>query len=129
MILENLLNENQSATSKPEMENVELEKEEYKLIGKYLRTKGLKLYAYNSLNNTLEQLDIECSDTLHLKRDEYGRLKAVDVELERVTINSKDIHFEALNMKNAKKRLKKFKEGKIKYLCNLREPGEGISFW
>lgn len=44
---------NKDSTTKPEMENVEKEKQEYKLIGKYLRRKGLNLYAYNQAKDEL----------------------------------------------------------------------------
>lgn len=129
-MLEPLLKEtSDKTTSKPEMENVEREKQEYKLIGTFLRTRGLKLYAYNSLKNKLTEVQIEHGDTLHLIPDENGKLRAVDLELEKATVNSVDIHFEALNWKNAEKRLRNFKQGKIKELCNLKEPGEGINFW
>jgi hypothetical protein len=129
-MLEPLLKESSDkTTSKPEMENVEREKQEYKLIGSYLRTRGLKLFAYNSLKNKLFEVEIEHGDTLHLLPDENGKLRAVDLELEKATVDSRDIHFEALNWKNAEKRLRNFKKGRIKELCNLREPGDGINFY
>ena len=129
-MLEPLLKESSDkTTAKPEMENVEREKQEYKLIGSYLRTRGLKLFAYNSIKNKLTEVQIEHGDTLHLIPDENGKLCAVDLELEKATVDSRDIHFEALNWRNAEKRLRNFKQGKIKELCNLKEPGEGINFW
>ena len=129
-MLEPLLNEqDKHNTTKPEMENVEREKQEYKLIGNYLRTRGLKLYAYNSLKDELTEVNIDRGDTLHLIPDENGKLRAVDVELEKATVDSRNTHFEALNRKNAEKRVRNYKQGKIKELCNLREPGEGINFW
>jgi len=129
-MLEPLLKETSNkTTSKPEMENVEREKQEYKLIGTFLRKRGLKLFAYNSLKNLLTEVEVEHGNTLHLMPDENGKLRAVDLELEKATVDSREIHFEALNRKNAEKRLKKFKQGKIKDLCNLREPGDGINFW
>lgn len=129
-MLEPLLKEtSDKTTSKPEMENVEREKQEYKLIGTFLRTRGLKLYAYNSLKNLLTEVDIEHGDTIHLIPDGNGKLRAVDLELEKATVDSRDEHFEALNWKNAEKRLRNFKQGRIKELCNLREPGDGINFF
>jgi len=129
-MLEPLLKEqDNSKTTKPEMEQVEREKQEYKLIGNYLRTKGLKLYAYSSLKDELTEVNIDRGDTLHLIPDENGKLCAVNVELEKATVDSRNIHFEALNWKNAQKRVRNYKQGKIKELCNLREPGEGINFW
>ncbi len=116
-------------TSKPEIENIEREKQEYKLIGQYLRTRGLRMYSYNSLRNLLIEVKIDSVNTINLTPDEDGNLKAHDFAFEKITVDSRNIHFEALNMKNAKKRLLKFKQSKIKELCNLREPGEGINHW
>jgi len=121
MILDKLFGKDES-TTKPEMENVEREKQEYKLIGKYLRRKGLKLYAYNSLQDELTEVDIRTKDAVHLIPDENGKMAPVDLGLEEATVDSRHIHFEALNMVNAEKRLTRFKAGKIKELCNLRVP-------
>jgi len=129
MILDNLLNKYDS-TSKPGMENAEREKQEYKLIGKYLRRKGLKLYAYNSMRNELNEVDITIKDAVHLVPDDDGKLEPIDLGLEEATVDSSHIHFEALNMVNAVKRLAKFKAGKIKELCNLRVPNpDGIKLF
>ena len=51
-----------------------------------------------------------------------GRLKPSDKATSHVIIDNKKIYFEALNMKNAQKRLDKFKSGKIKELFNLKKP-------
>jgi hypothetical protein len=129
-MLEPLLRESSDkTTSKPEMENVEREKQEFKLIGHYLRTKGLKLYAYSSSENKLSEVVIKHGSLLHLLPDGNGKLHAVDLELEKAIVDSRNIHFEALNLENAKKRLRNFKSGKIKELCNLKEPGDGINFY
>ena len=37
-------------------------------------------------------------------------------------VDARDIHFEALNLETAQKRVNKYKQGKIKELCNLRVP-------
>jgi len=122
-------NSEAKSTSKPEIEHVENEKQEWKLIGSYLRTRGLKLYAYSSSKDDLEEVKVKYSNTIHLVSDDNGMLKAIDLEAEKAVVCSSDIHFEALNYKSAAKRLMKYKHGLIKELCNLREPGNGISFW
>lgn len=104
--------------SKPQMEQVEKEKQEYKIIGTYKRTKGLRLFAYNLLNETLREVSVKNSEDAIVKLTKEGVL--INAHLE-AKIDSKDIHFEALNEKNAKKRVLKFKEGKIKDLCNLKK--------
>lgn len=126
-ILNNKLLE--KTTSKPEMEMVEREKHEYKLVGTYMRRKGLKLFAYNSLKNELKEVVITTKDTINILPDENGKLTAIDTGYEEANVDTRNIHFEALNLKNAKKRLQKYKAGEIKELCNLREPGDGISFF
>lgn len=86
-MLEHLLKETSNkTTSKPEIENIEREKQEYKLIGTFLRTRGLKLYSYNSLKNKLTEVQTQRGNTLHLINDENGKLRAIDLELEKVTV-------------------------------------------
>src|SRR3989304_5238132 len=112
-------------STKSEMELLEKEKQEYKLIGKYLRKKGLKLFAYNPLKEvSLREIKVAEKNDLHLLPDERGKLVAKDLGLEEVEVDSRDIHFEALNLKNANKRVQKYISGEIKELCNLRNPEE-----
>lgn len=118
-ILNNKFNE--KSVSKAQMEQVENQKQEYKLVGKYLRTKGLKLFSYNSLNDELKEFEIKTKDEIHLLPDENGKLMPIDLGLEEVEVDTRNIHFEALNIKNAEKRISKYKAGKIKELCNLRK--------
>lgn len=118
------------STSKPEMENVEREKQEYKLIGKFLRRKGLKMYAYNSTKDELKEVNITTKDEVNVVMDENKKLVPVDLGFEEAEVDSRNIHFEALNWKSAQKRLRNYKSGKIKELCNLREPSpEGIKLF
>jgi len=118
-----------SKISKPEIENVENEKEEYKLIGTFFRRKGLKLYSYSSMTGKLAEVSINKGDLLHIVNDGNGGLTVIDPEFQKAMVNSNDTHFEALNYSNAKRRLRKFKDGLIKELCNLKEPGDGIKFY
>jgi len=107
-------------SKKPEIERVEREKDEYILIGKYLRKKGLRLYAYNYMKEELYECDIRKKEAVNLIPEE-GKLIPVNLGLEEVTVDTRYIHFEALNQKNAEKRIRRWKEGKVKDLCNLRE--------
>lgn len=117
------------ATSKPEMEMVENEKDEFKLIGKYIRTKGLMLFSYNSMKDELRIVEISKKKDAKINIVD-GRLTKGEQSEEECTVDSRNIHFEALNLKNAIKRVQKYKDGKIKELCNLREPSkEGIKLW
>ena len=115
--------------SKPDQELVEREKSEYKLLGRYVRTRGLTLYCYNPTNGKIYEVDYLKNDTLRMVfRD--GRLDAIDVEFEKAMVDSRMIHFECLNYSNAVRRVKKWKQGKIKELDNLREFNpDGIQFF
>jgi hypothetical protein len=115
-------------TTKFEIEQVQKKKQEYKMFGTYLRTKGLKLFYYDKVNNVLKESDIKCSDTIHIVyRD--NKFVAVDYEKEKIFTDYRFIHFEALNMKTAKKRLAKYLKGDIE-LCNLKIPSkERIKFY
>lgn len=127
-MLEPLLHENQLQSTKPEIEQVEKEKHEYKLLGTYLRKRGLRLYSYNSTRDELIEMDISKKDVVQIIPDENGNLSTKDSAYEEVQVDSRNIHFECLNLKNAKKRVLKYKDRTIKELCNLREKGE-IKFW
>lgn len=107
--------------SKPQIEQVQKEKHEYKLVGTFLRTKGLNLYAYNSIKDELKEVDVRHKDTVNLTPTAEG-LIAEDAATEETQVDTRDEHFEALNWGSAQKRVKKWREGKIKELCNLRKP-------
>jgi len=108
-------------TNKPEIENVEKEKMEYTLLGTFQRTRGLKLFAYNYLDDIVSEIKIKPKSTLNIKI-ENNKCIPSDEAPEEATVDNRFIHFEALNMKNAIRRLNKYKSGKLKELCNLRKP-------
>lgn len=115
--------------SKPEIENIQKEKEEYKLISQYLRTKGLMLFSYNSMKNELNLVKIDKKKDAVIKFEDGKMIKSEMID-EECVVDSRNIHFECLNLKSAKKRVEKYKEGKLKDLCNLRLPSkEGIKLW
>ena len=120
------------SVSKSEIEQVQKEKEEYKLLSKYSRTKGLKLYSYNSMKDELVELKVEPKTTIKLVETSDGGWNKEDVSKEECTVDSRNIHFEALNQKNAEKRVKKYKNsGKLDKLCNLKPPADlkALSLW
>jgi hypothetical protein len=116
-------------TGKPECELVEREKQEYKLVGKFRRTRGLSIFAYDFKNDKLYKPDIKLPNAIDMVIVD-GKLETEDKGAEEVTINSSHEHFEALNFKSAEIRLQKYKDGKVKELCNLKPYNpEGIKFW
>lgn len=120
----------QDSVSRTQIENVEQEKQEYKLIGKYLRRKGLTLYCYNFAKDELTEVDIIYKDTVHMIPSPDGGYHTEDLGLEEAIVDSRNEHFEALNLKNAEKRVRRYKAGHIKELCNLRVPSkDGIKFY
>ena len=65
-----------------------------------------------------------------LEPDEFGKLKATGNSNGETNVDSRNIHFEAVSLKSAKNRIKKYKDGKIKELCNLRKPSKnGLKLW
>lgn len=108
--------------TKPEIEQIVKEKQEWKLIGRYLRTKGLKLFAYDFLKDKLYRVEIKSRDEISLVTDDKNKkLTPIDLGVEEASIDTRHTHFEALNWKNARKRVNRYKQKKIKELCNLRE--------
>lgn len=109
---------NESAVSKPEMEMVEQQKQEYKLLGQFMRTKGLRLYAYDSSNDKMSLVKVSFKNTITIN----DNLEKGSMATEECTVDSRNIHFEALNDRTAQTRIDKFKIGKIKDLGNLKKP-------
>lgn len=119
----------QNAFSKLEIEQVQLKKQEFYLLGTFLRTKGLNLFYYNPVNGEVKEAKIKYSDTLHVYKlpDKWI---TIDWESQKCIVDSCVIYFEVLNLRTAKERVKKYKDGMIKELANLRIPNpEGIKFY
>ena len=117
--------------SKPEIEQVQQEQTEYYFLGSFCRTRGLSLFGYSSLKDELILVDKIRSTTITIRRNtKTNKLEAYDAEFEKATVDSRMEYFEALNWKTAKKRLEKYKAGKIKQLSNLMPYNpEGIKFF
>jgi len=116
---------------KPAIEMSEREKQEYKLIGSFVVTKGLTLFAYNHIEDKIIEVRVIKQESATIDIDKNtGKLHAVDTETDNAIVDARFEHFEALNRKNAEKRIAKYKTGKLKNLCNLRAYNpDGISFW
>lgn len=112
-------NTRKKSTAKPVMEQVEREKQEYKLLGTVKRTKGLMLFSYDPRNDTLIEIKEDCDKTAVVCVDE-DELIIKKASTRKATINLQCIQFESLNWNNAKKKVQRFKEGKIKQLFNLK---------
>ena len=118
----NLLNDKSdlNIAQKNQIEQVQKQKQEFKLLGTYFRTAGLNLYCYNPNSNKIEEVELKSnSKTCVLIPLEKGYL-IEDYEKPKITVNPNWDYFEALNLKNAIKRVEKFKQGKIKTLWNLK---------
>lgn len=114
---------------KPEMEQVQQEKQEYHLIGTYLRTAGLTLYGYNHLKKQIFEVEITYGDTINLVPID-GKLVPIDYTAQKCVVDSRFTYFECLNLKNAHRRVEGYKRGLIKELCNLRKPSKnGVRFY
>ncbi len=120
----------QDSVSKFEIEQVQLQKQEYYLLGTFLRTKGLNLFFYNPQNDITREARIKYSDTIHVYKMPDNKFITIDWESQKCTVEGRYMYFEALNLKSAMQRVKRYKNGDIKELCNLRLPSkEGIKFF
>lgn len=110
-------------TSDNEKENIEVylkqQEKKHKILASYLLKKGLKLFSYNTMSGDLKQMEILTGDALHIKPLGGGKYGYFDPERLKCFIDSNDVHFQALNIGTAKDRVKRFKEGKLKNICNL----------
>ena len=111
--------------SKPKEELLQKKKQEYKLVGSFMRTPGLQLFSYNPATEALKKVIIAKSTTMHTEVIS-GELVPVDKEIQKVFINTQCIFFEALNYSNAERRLKRYRNGLIKCLDNLKEVRETV---
>jgi hypothetical protein len=118
-----------SVVEKERQEVVQKQKREYKFLISYLRTRGLNLYSYNHHTDEVNRIEILRGNTIHCVPLD-GVLVPIDYEMEKSLVDPRHVFFEALNDKNAKKRVENWKGGKITELCNLVEPSkDGIKFW
>ena len=115
----NLLNDKSDITTakKADMEMVQQEKQEYKLLETYFRTAGLSLFCYNTQKQIIEM--VEYSKSKCAKVISFTEKTVMDLERESCTVDPRFEYFEALNIKSAERRVEKWKQGKIK-LSNLR---------
>ena len=119
----------QNTVSQNEIEQVQIKEHEYYLLGTFLRTRGLRLFGYNSFDDKVFEVAIKHGDTIHLVPMD-GKLIPVDYDMESCTVDSRHTYFESLNMRNAVRRVQNFKQGRIGELSNLVRPNpEGIKFF
>jgi len=105
------------------------EKQEYKLLGKYGRTPGLRIFSYNHIKDKLIEIKI-ISNKIAVFPSGPDSEVINEVAHERAEVDGRFEYFEALNERSARKRLEKYKAGKIKQLCNLRPAPNGcIRLW
>jgi hypothetical protein len=104
--------------TKSQMELVEKEKLEYKLLGSCILTPGLSLFSFNVETGEIRKITVERKKSSFISAHN-NKLTSVDNTQRTVKIDTKLIYFEALNIKTAVKRVSKAIQGKIK-LFNLR---------
>ena len=116
--------------SRYEIEQVQLKKQKYYLLGTFLRTKGLTLFFYDPQEEIVKEAKIKYSDTLHIYKMPDNKFILIDWERQKCTVEGRYIYFEALNLKSAIHRVKRFKNGMLKELSNMRIPSkDGIKFF
>lgn len=123
MKIDNHLQE-ENHIGKPTIEIVQKQKQEYKLIEQYVRSKGLRLYAYNHMKDEITEIKPQVKTDIEIGFDKDGKLSTKEQAKEEVMVDARNTFFESLNMENAIKRVNKYKSGKIKELCNLRKKSD-----
>ena len=104
--------------SKVGVEVVQKQKQEYKLIDTFMRTPGLLLFGYNDKTGDIYEVQEDDRDTIYWE-------EALDLLHKKVAnIDPRDTFFEALNMKNAEKKVSDWKKGKKRDLSNLKKRGK-----
>ena len=116
------LKEKDNSFTKAQQEAVEQEQTEHTLIGTFNRTKGLKLFAFDVLNDYLYEVDEIFEGDLYLMRNSEGKIRAFQVGHSKTYVNPNHKHFESLNLENAQRRVEKYKKGDRKALDNLKPP-------
>ena len=117
-----ILNQTKEDFNKPELERIQKAKQEFKLIDTILRTRGLNLYAYDSRKDIIFMIKIARKANCHTKIQEGQLVVDNDKNYDKSMIDPRNEHFESLNMKNAEKRVEKYKKGIINELSNLKRP-------
>ena len=112
--------EQKTTLSKSKTEQVQKKKHEYYLLGAYFVHRGLSLFSYNPVSGEIKKVQLIYPKTVYLKQTKLGDM-FIDEKHIRADIDSKNIHFQALNFRTAKERVKRYKEGKIE-LFNLIKP-------
>ena len=109
----NILNDKQNINSftKSDTEIVEQEKQEYYLLGSFIRTRGLTLFGFNYLKNEIFEIKIQQGSTIHLVPID-GKLIPIDMQIEKCMVDSRFDYFECLNMYSAINRVKNIKKVK-----------------
>lgn len=124
----NLLNDqlDQTTATKTQTELVQQEKQEFKLLGTYLRTPGLTLFCYNPKVDQVQEVQIKKSSICKMVIAP-GSEKGYDIqpyEPEKIEVDPTWEYFESLNLKSAQNRVQKWKDRKLSTLWNLRIPGK-----
>ena len=117
----NVINDhNQPEITKPQVERVQQQKQEYKIIGSYYTPRGMTLFSFNKETGDVSKVDVKLGNTAHIIfRD--GRLTWEDKDAKKTLADYRLVYFTSLNVDNAKSRVERFLAGKISELFNLKE--------
>lgn len=116
-----VLNSNiKDSLDKEQLEYLQKKKHEYKLLGRYTRRTGHNLYCLKHQTGKIEEIKIRRTSTAKIIPNGTGGLTWIDADYDSVMVDSRDTFFEALNMRNAERRVERFKRGDVKELSNLQ---------
>ncbi len=78
-------------------------KQEYKFIGDIILKTGCKLFAYDAERDTMKEIVV--------KKNKVASFAGESIENSKAQYNPKYVYFQAINEKNARKKLDKYKGG------------------
>ncbi len=117
--------------SKAQQEQVQKQQQEFKLIGTFHRSTGLTLFEYDHKTDLISKVEYKIEkEPWMYKYPHIEKAYCVIKCISEAIIDTNKTQFESLNMKNAQRRVDRWKSGHIDYLNNLQKPKTGkIKFY
>lgn len=98
-------------------------KQEYKFIGSLKLKTGCKLFSYNPDTNVLDEVKIKKTSTVMYSGSPKNGLTSTTSENNSANFMSSFVYFQAINLKNAGRKLARYKAGDYSVVENF-EPAD-----
>ena len=120
--MEIVINTRENNISKEEIEILQEQQKEYLLLGTYELRKGMLLWGYDAVKGHLFPQIIAKNRDLCVEIINNEITVEKNLSTMKIVIDSCLLYFQATGWKAAQKKVKQFRDGKIKTLFNLRQP-------